>query len=603
MSSPAAGKSEGRLELLEARVLRLEEALSLLRGSTIESGESSAARTSGVAAQLESGKPDADAASLEWLAPRPGSTVAMLSALGTSFLILGGAFLIRTITESKALPTTGGLAVGFAYALGVVAAADRVGARGRRILAAFLLVTAIGIGHPLVYEGVTRFHGIGPSVAAVALALLTGACLAAARRRDLPAIAWAACLAMAASSAALVFATSSIAPFAASLLVIGAGVAVEWTPGSAGWRSVRWPSAFAADAMLLWLAAPNAAAPQSSSFVALPLLLALPVLYLGGVAKRVFATRRDADSFEVIQSFIAAAIGLGGALAVIRAMGGSSLALGAVALIVAAACYRAALGPLSREGIPQLNGSLAAALGLGLAIFGSACILSAQPLAWVWLAFAASMAAAANAGRPALWPHVAAFVWAAGWQSGLLRSALVALMVPGVPRVSDFAPPALATVAIGAGVLALAGRVHHGATAGRVALLTLAILVGAGAAGLAVAAAAPLVAIRGANAGVVDSGALALVRSAALAAVTAGYASLSRRWALRDLGGLAYAVLVAWAIKLLIEDVTAGRPLTLFAAFALYGAALLWIPKILRGEPIPDVQATGTPPSDPPSAG
>lgn len=597
MTSPAAGTSEGRLELLEARVLRLEEALARFRATPVESGAALAPAPLEPLPPGETGDLEEDAVSLEGLVPRAGSILAMLSALGTSFLILGGAFLIRTITEAGALPTPAGIAAGFAYALAVIAAADRVARREHRMLAAFLLATAIGIGHPLVYEAVTRFHAVGPSAAAAALTLLAGACLAAAWHRGLPAIAWGACLAMAATSFALAAATSSIAPFAAALLA--AGVAVEWTPGSAGWRSVRWPSALAADAMLLWLAAaPSAGAPQPSYAVVLPLLLALPVLYLGGIAKRIFATHREADPFEVVQSFVAAAIGLGGALAAIRAMGGSSLALGAAALIVAGVCYRAALGPLSREGRPHANASLAAALALGLAIFGSACVLSGQTLAWVWLGFAAAMAAAAHAGRPALRPHVAAFTWAAAFQSGLAGAALAALLVPRVPRVSEFAPPALVTIASGALFLTLAGSLHHRSPGGRIARLALAILVGIGTAGLAVAAAAPLAALRGAastaHPGAADPGALALLRSAALAAAATAYATLSRRWALREMGGLAYAVLVLWGVKLIIEDVPAGRPLTLFAAFALYGASLLWIPKILRGVRIPDESSAST---------
>jgi hypothetical protein len=459
----------------------------------------------------------------------------------------------------------------------VIASADRVARTGRRILAAFLLATAIGIGHPLVYEAVTRFHAIGPHAAAVALAILAGACLAAARHRELPWIAWGASLAMAATSFVLAWTSDAVAPFAAALLA--AGVAIEWTPGSAGWRTVRWPAALAADGMLLWLAArpESGAAPG----VTAALLLALPLLYVGGFTVRTFATDREAGAFEIFQSFAASAIGLGGSYVAIGRAGGSPLPLGAATLITGICGYVASLGPLSRPGRPRANAALAGALSLGLALFGSACILSGAVLAWVWLGFTAAMAAAAVAGRPALRPHVSAFAWAAAWQSGLLAASLTALLAPRGGGLSAFAPAALATIALAWVVLGVAAaRGTRRAPGGAISRLALAIIAGLGTAGLTVALAAPFAAARVATAA--GPATLALLRSATLAAAALTYAACARRWRLRELGGLAYAMLVLWGVKLLIEDVPYGRPLTLFVAFALYGTMLLWIPKVLR---------------------
>ena len=224
MSSPAAETPDRRLEHLEARVLRLEEALTRLSRGAASHPETEAreaelltatADRTPAAASDEPLRAERDEDPLAAYVPKTTSIFAALSALGTSFLVLGGAFLIRTVTEAGVLPTVAGIAVGFVYALGVIASADRVARKGRRILAAFLLATAIGIAHPLVYEAVTRFHAIGPLAAAAALVLFAAACLAAARHRQLPALAWAECLAMAAASFALASATGAISPFAA----------------------------------------------------------------------------------------------------------------------------------------------------------------------------------------------------------------------------------------------------------------------------------------------------------------------------------------------------------------------------------------------------
>ena len=597
MPSPAAETPDGRLELLEARVLRLEEALrrlSAIPGEAAAQPAPPAAERAVASANTMAAAPagvgridaEGDATALAAFVPKTGSILAALSALGTSFLVLGGAFLIRTITEAGVLPTGAGIAVGYAYALGVIASADRVARTGRRILAGFLLATAIGIGHPLVYEAVTRFHAIGPGTASLALVLLAGACLAAARHRALPAIAWGASLAMAASCFVLAWTTGGVAPFAAALLAVG--VAVEWTPGSDGWRSARWPSALAADGMLLWLAArPDAGAPLG---VTAALLLALPLLYVGGIAARTFATNREVGAFEVFQSFAASAIGLGGSYVAIGRAGGSPVLLGATTLITGVGGYVVSLGPLSRTGRPRANASLAGALALGLALFGSACILSGQVLAWVWLGFTGAMAAAAVAGRPALRPHVSAFACAAGWQSGLLAASLIALLAPRGRSLASFPPAAFGTIALSWIVLGVAAaRGRRRAPGGAVSRLALAVIAGLGTAGLTVALAAPFAAARvAAGAGPAT---LALLRSATLAAAALTYAACARRWSLRELGGLAYAMLVLWGVKLLIEDVPYGRPLTLFVAFALYGTTILWVPKLLRSRASPADQA------------
>jgi hypothetical protein len=45
---------------------------------------------------------------------------------------------------------------------------------------------------------------------------------------------------------------------------------------------------------------------------------------------------------------------------------------------------------------------------------------------------------------------------------------------------------------------------------------------------------------------------------------------------------LAYPLLAAAGVKVLIEDLRSGGPATLFATFVLYGAALMIVPRILR---------------------
>jgi hypothetical protein len=79
-----------------------------------------------------------------------------------------------------------------------------------------------------------------------------------------------------------------------------------------------------------------------------------------------------------------------------------------------------------------------------------------------------------------------------------------------------------------------------------------------------------------------DPGALAALRTAllALAAVAAG--ALGRWLPAGEQGWMVHPLLAATAVKLLLQDVPAGRPLTLTLALACFGLALLVAPRLAR---------------------
>ena len=79
-----------------------------------------------------------------------------------------------------------------------------------------------------------------------------------------------------------------------------------------------------------------------------------------------------------------------------------------------------------------------------------------------------------------------------------------------------------------------------------------------------------------------DPGAVAALRTAVLAASAFLFAGARRRIALPELTGLVYAILLLATLKLLFEDLPAGRASTLFVGFAFYGVALLLTPRLLR---------------------
>ena len=79
-----------------------------------------------------------------------------------------------------------------------------------------------------------------------------------------------------------------------------------------------------------------------------------------------------------------------------------------------------------------------------------------------------------------------------------------------------------------------------------------------------------------------DAGVAATARTAVLAALALGLAWTAQRASLPELGWLVYPLLAAGGLKLLLEDVRQGRPATLVASLALYGAVLILAPRWLR---------------------
>jgi hypothetical protein len=79
-----------------------------------------------------------------------------------------------------------------------------------------------------------------------------------------------------------------------------------------------------------------------------------------------------------------------------------------------------------------------------------------------------------------------------------------------------------------------------------------------------------------------DAAFLATSRTAALAGLAVVLAWAGRRWARPELTWLVYPILAVGGLRLLLEDLPQGRPVTLFISFALYGGALFATPRLVR---------------------
>ena len=567
---------EARLEEISETLQRVERRLSALEG------------TVPVPDSISTPTDEPGDLSLTPALPAQGAVLNVLTELGRCCLILGGAFLVRALTDSGTLQRPVGAGLGLAYGVLWVLLADRSAARGRSTSAAFLGITSVVIAYPLVVETSTRMAVFRPSGAAAILAVLTVLCLGVAWHRGLALFAWAALGAAVAASFVLGIVTGTVEPFAAALLAIG--VASLWLAYSPRpWRGLRWPAAAAADLFVLWaalrLAPSGPPAPGSTPSLSFFLLLAfaLPFLYLGSFAVRTLARRRNVLLFDAVQGIAALAVGFGGAALVVRYVQDAQPILGASAVVIAAGCYGVAFVFVER----QQRGTFLfyATLALLLTLSGSSLITGGGVLTLLWCLLAvASAILATRFTRVTLAVHSAAYALAAAWQSGSAGASIDAFVAPTARPWAPLTAAGLAAIGAAAASYVLLAREKGEVNRSRERFprLLLAVIVAFGGGAFAIVQIKNLI---GGGPASLDSGAIAAARTAVLAVAAFLLAAARRRAALPELAWLTYGVLSIGAVKLLIEDLPGGRPATLFVAFVLYGAALLAAPRLLRRAP------------------
>jgi hypothetical protein len=508
--------------------------------------------------------------------------IALVSLVGRTFVVLGGAYLLRAFTESGRLPGRAGVILGLAYAVVWFGAADRAGVT-RPLSGLFHGLAAVVISLPLLWEASAHFKLLSPQASAALLSLIAGLALGVAWHRQLQSLAGVAVVGSTVATAGLMVATGDPLPFATSLLALGA--CTLWLTDACGWRWLRWLPAFTADLVALVLVGRAVVIPPQEPLGAvIALLLALVAVYLGSVAWRTLVRNQRVQGFEVIQTPCAVGIGLLGAVIVAR--GGprsASLALGALALLGAAAGYAAAFGILRRRPDGQANVVFFSMLAVGLLLIGSSASLSGPALVAWYGAFAVAAAALSfRVSEPQFSLHAAVLGFAVAAASGTLVWAADVWFTTGPWR--PLTAATVVTVVVAAACLAIpptpsgarpaGGRVPFLASVSRFILAVLLLVVSGG---IAVWWLAPLVAGEP-----VDAGVFASMSTIVLAASAVAAAAVFRITSWIEFRWLVYPVLVTGGLKLVVDDFRHSTPATLFAALAVYGVVLILAPRLLR---------------------
>ncbi|KAA0256264.1 MAG: hypothetical protein EDX89_02435 [Acidobacteria bacterium] len=574
-----------RLETLEARVASLSGELSRLRDrlDALEGRAASSGAASGDAGAAPGATPGAAAEAPAATAPGGTSLVALG---GRGFLIVGGAYLFRALTEAGTLPAPLGVAAGLAYAAGWAVVAGRAG-KEDRAAGTFYGLLSLLLGLPLVWEAATRLSALPPAAAAAGLAALGALVFAVAWRRDLGGLAWAATVGTVGTAFGLLVGTRRVELFAWLLIALGA--AVLWATYGRRWHGLRWPAAIGADLAILVLVVlagreggPAEAYADLSPARAAVAALALFVVYVGSFAVRTLVRQRSVVLFEAVQAPAALLVGFGGAVELAGAAGTGTAALGVAALVLAAGAYGVAFAFLERQAEGARNFLFYTSLALVLALSGGALLAGgALPVVWTAIGLVA-VAAGTRFRRVSLCAHAAVYLWSAAFASGLVGPAVRAF----AGRTAGAEDPVgrAALLVVGAALAALAARLVSARTGAgplraSVAPFAIGLLFLTGSSWVATAALARLLP------GSPDAAAAA--RTAIAAALAVLFAALRARGGPNEAGWLAWTALGLTTLRAVLVELPAGRPAALFATFVLVGGALVLVARLLRQRAVP----------------
>jgi hypothetical protein len=522
---------------------------------------------------------------------RPGVEAALAPAdnpgplFGWAFLGLSGAYLLRALTESGAIPGLAGAIAGMLYAAWWLILAAQRGWE-KPLASSVHGVTASLIIAPMLWETTVRFRLMTVDVASAVLIAFAVLGLAIAWRHNITAIAWVTTFAALLTAFGIFRETHDGRAWVVTVLVITA--AVEFSACRDHWLSLRWLAAATADLTVLTLtviaARPYAgAATVISPAFMLGAQVGLLTIYLASTVDRTLIRKLPFTWFEIGQAAVSFLIAVGGALhlADVTTIGRSPV--GPICLAGAAACYLISFAMLDRNTRHNRNFYTYSTFGGLLVLAGSRLMIAGNARVIVWTALAVGMMTLGMmTGRMTLRVHAAVCLTiAAATAEAMERAGAWLIQTPGRPPepVDVMSTAVLLSSVACYGAIVLFGRreIPHWTDTVE-ALLSAAVLCWTGAGLLAawssssVSWAAPL-------------------RTALLTTLSVALAWCGTRWRRRELVWLAYPVLCAAGAKLVVEDFGQGQSLNVFVSLTFCGATLILLPRILSAGR-PQSQAT-----------
>lgn len=496
--------------------------------------------------------------------------------LGRAILGLAGAYLLRALAESSALPRLAVVGAAILYAFGwlVFSVWDM---RRSTLAGTTYAVTASLILMPLLWEATVRFEVLPAAAAAsILLAFLVLSFLLpfsgigdpAAKSGAVAAVStWTTLL----TAIVLMIQTGDLLPFELAVLAIAAVIEVGACLGHA--RNMRAPAAAAADfaiwTMLFVLTRPGGIPEHYrpiSVAASVALCALLFVIYEGSIAWQTVSKRRAIAIAEIVQTAVAILLAAGGTLILTQFKAAASV--GGISALACAACYFAAFTRFA-EG-PRRNHHVFAAWGVILGI--AACLLVLPPLELIviWsVAAVLALLAGSRTHQPTLILHGNLYLFAAALVSGLaarflnaftgasLLPAEAALWIIAISAACCYAACLFATAEIGARASAVSALILAVSVASLLVLLLVPVVGGAGSPSF-----------------------VATFRTLVTCGLALGLAFAGSRAKRRELIWISYAAIALGTIKLITEDFRHSHPAGLAISLVFYGGLLILVPKM-----------------------
>jgi hypothetical protein len=549
---------------LSYRLDLIEETLSRLPGPVPESRDPSGAPSTAPA-------PSVTPASEEEAPTRVAGdweTAAISVMVGRSLIVLGGAYMLRALTESGLLPHAAGVLAGLAYAAVFVVLAYRQGSDAR-MSATFHGMMASVIAMPLAVETAVRFGSLPPSGAFGIIILFGGMIGAIAVRNTLKPLLW---ITQSITSVLLI-----VLIFGSSSFATGSMLASRRLSSSA---FLVLPAVFSNLLALALISLSLVEHTAPSPFLGVLVLLTFAAVW---TALLMLEAREQSGRFGpglILQLALVVLIGVGGSLFVTLRTGQSLLfapLVGGIALATGIFGWRMVIraGDRDRRSVSFVTVTTLLAMALTVSLFPP------QVNALIWIILAGLSFLAARSGHRLLYESATLLILGAAVSSGLVEWITSALFTMDAPSSPIPSTAAILTLLISVLFLRAAPPPAGRATIYRwvINAATTVIVVG-GCAAIAVHLARLLLPVIGI--GLDDLGAVAATRTIVLSLTAIALAWLSRFPRARTIASLVIPVLILTAVLFIAVNVRVGRPMTHFPAFFVYGIALIVAPALKR---------------------
>lgn len=489
-----------------------------------------------------------------------------IPAAGRAVLGLAGAFLLRALAESGAVPSILVVAVAILYAATWLVFSVRTREQNAFAGTAYGITAALILA-PLLWEATVRFHALPPAATASILVAFLVLSSVLAWSKTSAAVTTVTTLSTLLTAIALMIQTGDLVPFALALLGIACVIEASAAKGHA--RSMRIAAALAADfgVWLLFYIMTRSNLPEHykpvSAAVCITLGALLFVLYATAIVWRSVVQRQPIGVFEIVQSVAVFVLAAGGAIRIPQ--GGAASVVGALSAIACAACYFTAF---LRFADARRNHHVFASWGGLLGLAACLLILPDFELTLIWSAAAVlTTVAGARASMFTLLLHGCFYLLAAGATSGLPGTILNAFTGASL----EHAPLAL-------WILATAGCCCYAACyfarvrrrLSFVPALFAAVSIGA----LTILVAASLAGDK------LTLSLLATARTLVTCALAFAFAFTGSRTGRSELVWISYLAIALGTVKLILEDFRQSNPVALAVSLVCYGALLIVVPKL-----------------------